>query len=178
VYSRALVMAPLLGAKSGAIYKIHFYHGDGRPKHQLMAVSGAHKGKQMKKCFIIAGFLSVCGMANAETYNLHCEAIGYAYNYDNEQFFESRKVSFNYKTTRGCVLDGGRSYIVNEWQSYFSSEVPDYFKYSVGVNSDCDCHDEPASGVSRKHQDFKRDFVRKNFSVSRMRGFQPEDRTF
>ncbi|WP_290495862.1 hypothetical protein [Alcanivorax sp.] len=132
----------------------------------------------MKKYFLISGLLGVSVLANAETYNLHCEAVGYAYSYENKKFFESRKVSFNYKATRDCVLDGGRSHIKNEWQSYFSSEESDYFKYTIGVNSDCECHDDPVSGVLRKHQDFKRDFVRKDFSVGQMRGFRPEDRTF
>lgn len=122
--------------------------------------------------------VGLCASAGASTFYLQCEVIGYAYSYEKKVFYESMKVDFRYKTTSGCQIDGGRTYAKNEWRSYFSSEVPEYFKYTLGVKSDCECHDEPPSGVARSHQDFKRDFVRKNFSIKRLYGFDPEDREF
>lgn len=130
---------------------------------------------------VLAGFLlavGLCASATASSVYLQCEAIGYAYSYEKKVFYESMKVDFQYKSTRGCQLDGGRTHAKNEWHSYFSSEVPEYFKYTLGVKSDCECHDDPPSGVVRSHQDFKRDFVRKNFSVKRLYGFDPEDSEF
>ncbi len=132
----------------------------------------------MKK-FMLSVLLVLIGAgANAEIYYLECEAIGYAYSYDTKQFYQSRKVGFRYKDTRGCALGSERTFIRNQWRSFFQSEVRESFKYTIDVKSDCECHDKPASGVSRDLQDFKSDFVRKGFYTYKLRGFDPEDRDF
>lgn len=132
----------------------------------------------MKVLFLSALMLVVGKKAYAQTYNLDCEAIGYAYSYDKEAFYQSRKVSFNYKTNNSCSLGGHRAHIENEWHSFFKSEVREYYEYTIGVKSDCECNGDAPSGVSRDLQDFKSDFVRKGFYMNRLRGFHPEDSTF
>ena len=132
----------------------------------------------MKLFWVMLISLGLVSNAMASPYYLQCEAIGYAYSYEKKVFYESIKVGFHYKSNSGCQLDSGRTHAKNEWHSYFSSEVPEYFKYTLGVKSDCECHDNPPSGVARGHQDFKRDFVRKGFSVKRLYGFDPEDSNF
>ena len=117
-------------------------------------------------------------VAYADIHYLECEAIGYAYSYDTREFYQSRKVEFRYKDTDKCAMGGERTFIKNQWRSFFQSEVRDYFKYTIDVKSDCECYDEPASGVSKGLQDFKSDFVRKGFYTYKLRGFDPEDRDF
>lgn len=121
--------------------------------------------------------LGLCSSAIASPYLLQCEAIGYAYSYDNKQFYESQKARFIHQKSNSCG-ETGSAHAKNEWNSYFSSMVPESFKYTVGVHSACECHGKAPSGVTRRHQDFRSDFVNKGFQLYRLDEFDPDDRTY
>lgn len=121
-------------------------------------------------------FLAFFSQANAETYPLSCEAMGYAYSYDKEVFYQSRKEHFWYESVDRCTFEGPNHHALVEWKSFFNSEVRDSSNYKVRVKTDCGCYGKHAKGVSRQFQDAKKDFVREDFEVRHLKGFYPENR--
>lgn len=114
--------------------------------------------------------------AYAETNDLSCETIGYAYDYDSKMFYQSKKAHFWYESIDHCTFEGPNHHALVEWRSFFESEVRDSYSYKVRVTTDCGCSGKRASGVARKFQDAKKDFVRRGFKVEHLKGFYPENR--
>lgn len=130
----------------------------------------------MRTLTLVVLYLAALSQANAETYDLSCEATGYAYNYDKKIFYQSRKVHFWYESVDTCTFEGPNHHALLEWSSFFNSEVRDSAYYDVKVATDCGCYGKHASGASRKFQDLKKRYVRDDFRVIHLRGFHPENR--
>ncbi len=120
--------------------------------------------------------LFVSSRAYSQTYDLVCDVVGYAYSYEKEILYQSRRVGFRYESVDRCTFEGPNHHALVQWRSFFDSEVPDGSNYKVRVKSGCGCYGERASGVARKFQDVKKGFVRDGFEVRRLKGFYPESK--
>ncbi|AOY88288.1 hypothetical protein BKP64_08990 [Marinobacter salinus] len=121
-------------------------------------------------------FLAVGSTAYSETHSLSCETIGFAYSHDKKVLYQSRKVHFWYESIEHCTFEGPNHHALMEWGHFFDSEVRDSYKYRKNVKTDCGCKGKRASGVSRKFQDVKKDFVRGDFEIRHLKGFYPENK--
>lgn len=130
----------------------------------------------MRSLLFAALSLVVSFKAHAQTYPLACEVIGYAYSYEKEVFYQSPKVHFWYESVDRCTFEGPNHYALVGWRSFFESEVQDSYRYTMGVTTDCGCSGKRASGVARRFQDAKKEFVRRGFKVEHLKGFYPDNR--